>query len=237
MEHSPNNTINKWVWPKLFAETYTSKMAPANIKTGFKAAGIFPFNPTTIPKKVFPVQKSQCLWTQLPSNARDWSPARESKPSWTMHLSHSCIPHIWRWYPARPTSCQWLSLTQTLPRACQPRLCQPPSLKLPRSCQVQKHSDSLAAGTMTQILPSLSQPHSQTLTRSYQPPHKRHHPTTPTPITNASQVTHVAPLTNTAQVTLPPIINTAQGTPPHLINSAQVTLSHLKMLPKSRRPT
>ena len=50
----------KWTWPNLFSRAYASALTPNNIKQGFKACGIFPFDPTIILHQV-----------TLPSNPSD----------------------------------------------------------------------------------------------------------------------------------------------------------------------
>ena len=140
-----------------------------------------------------------------------------------MHLSHSCSPHIRRRYPSW-TSCQRLSLTQTLSGHPSPGYASP-SLKLPRSCRVQKYSDSgdrhhdtdtaqLIPAPFTNTSHVMPSP-SQTLPRSCHPHHK------PCP-------GHVTPIINAAQVMPPHLINPAPVMPPHLTNPTQVTPPHLK---------
>ena len=59
MSVSPGNIVMKWTWPNLFSKAYASALIPNNIKQGFKACGIFPFDPTIIPHQVtFPSNPS-----------------------------------------------------------------------------------------------------------------------------------------------------------------------------------
>jgi hypothetical protein len=60
MSVSPGNIVMKWTWPNLFSKAYASALTPNNIKQGFKACGIFSFDPTIIPHQV-----------TLPSNSSD----------------------------------------------------------------------------------------------------------------------------------------------------------------------
>ena len=118
MAGSPNNTVNKWVWPKLFGETYAAKMTQANIKSGFKAAGIFPFDPTAIPSKVFlPAQDL---------NAVD--PGFHQEPSSNAHPLEN-IKALYRHASQQQTNPMTLPpLTMTLPV---PMTLPPPAMTLP----------------------------------------------------------------------------------------------------------
>jgi hypothetical protein len=42
-------TVSKCVFPKLFNEAYEQAVTPANIKSGFRTTGIYPYNPTAVP--------------------------------------------------------------------------------------------------------------------------------------------------------------------------------------------
>jgi len=47
--HSTNRTLAKQRFGKIFTETWDKADTPANIKAGFRATGIYPFNPSIIP--------------------------------------------------------------------------------------------------------------------------------------------------------------------------------------------
>lgn len=49
----PNNDINKQTWPRVFKAAWEASLTVDNIKTGFLATGIFPFNPAVIPESAF----------------------------------------------------------------------------------------------------------------------------------------------------------------------------------------
>ncbi|XP_067685321.1 tigger transposable element-derived protein 6-like [Haliotis asinina] len=53
MSSSPNNIVCKWEWPRLFRAAYDKAFTASNIINGFRKCGIFPFNPTAIPRSAF----------------------------------------------------------------------------------------------------------------------------------------------------------------------------------------
>ncbi|XP_046549403.1 uncharacterized protein LOC124259325 [Haliotis rubra] len=53
MSSSPNNIVCKWEWPRLFRASYDKAFTASNIINGFRKCGIFPFNPTAIPRSAF----------------------------------------------------------------------------------------------------------------------------------------------------------------------------------------
>ena len=52
MAASPQNVVNKWVWPRLFSEAYKASVTPENIKRGFSACGIHPFDASVVPQSM-----------------------------------------------------------------------------------------------------------------------------------------------------------------------------------------
>ena len=48
MSESPNNVVNKKVWPRLFFESCQMTITSHNVVSGFRACGIFPFNPDVV---------------------------------------------------------------------------------------------------------------------------------------------------------------------------------------------
>jgi hypothetical protein len=51
--HSTDCTLTKWRFGKIFAEAWDKAATPANIKAGFCATGVYPFDPSIIPDKAF----------------------------------------------------------------------------------------------------------------------------------------------------------------------------------------
>jgi hypothetical protein len=51
--HSTNHTLTKQIYGNIFTEAWDKAAKPANIKAGFHATGIYPFNPSIIPDKEF----------------------------------------------------------------------------------------------------------------------------------------------------------------------------------------
>ena len=73
---SPNNIVCKWEWPRLFRDAHDRSFTPLNLKSGFRACGIFPFNPSAIPDTAFchltvmiSFQHTKMLLTQYLSRA------------------------------------------------------------------------------------------------------------------------------------------------------------------------
>ena len=50
MSENPTNVVCKKSWAKLFKKAWESSMTEANIKSGFRACGIYPYNPAAVPK-------------------------------------------------------------------------------------------------------------------------------------------------------------------------------------------
>ncbi|CAC5380651.1 unnamed protein product [Mytilus coruscus] len=50
---SPSNLVMKWNWPKLSNEAFKLAFSHRNIVSGFRACGIFPFNPSAIPLEAY----------------------------------------------------------------------------------------------------------------------------------------------------------------------------------------
>ena len=53
MNSSPNNIVCKWEWPRLFRKAHDKTFTKWNIRSGFKACGIHPFNPSAIPSSAY----------------------------------------------------------------------------------------------------------------------------------------------------------------------------------------
>jgi hypothetical protein len=53
MSESPNNIITKWNWPQMFKLAWNKAVSVTNIRSGFKACGIFPCDVSVIPREVF----------------------------------------------------------------------------------------------------------------------------------------------------------------------------------------
>ncbi len=53
MSADPNRIVNKASWPGLFVEAYEKGVTTANISSGFRACGIYPFCPTAIGNEAF----------------------------------------------------------------------------------------------------------------------------------------------------------------------------------------
>jgi len=53
LNENPLNLVTKWSFPGLFAQAWEHELSPANIQSGFRACGIFPFNSAAIPKDSF----------------------------------------------------------------------------------------------------------------------------------------------------------------------------------------
>jgi hypothetical protein len=51
--HSTNHTLTKQIFRKIFTEAWDKAATPANIKAGFSATGIYPFNTSIIPDEAF----------------------------------------------------------------------------------------------------------------------------------------------------------------------------------------
>ncbi|CAC5399777.1 unnamed protein product [Mytilus coruscus] len=49
----PNNDINKQTWPRVFKTAWEAALTDDNIKNGFLACGIFPFDASVIPDSAF----------------------------------------------------------------------------------------------------------------------------------------------------------------------------------------
>ena len=43
------NTVNKWSFPGLFCKAFEEAVSETNVRNGFRACGIFPFNPNCLP--------------------------------------------------------------------------------------------------------------------------------------------------------------------------------------------
>ena len=50
---SPSNLVMKWNWPKLSNDAFKLAFSHRNIVSGFRACGIFPFNPSAIPLEAY----------------------------------------------------------------------------------------------------------------------------------------------------------------------------------------
>ena len=53
MNSSPDNTVSKWTFPKLFKEAYDKAMTNTNIQSGFRACAIHPLDPSVIPLSAY----------------------------------------------------------------------------------------------------------------------------------------------------------------------------------------
>ncbi|MES9884670.1 MAG: helix-turn-helix domain-containing protein [Sedimenticola sp.] len=53
MQEHPLHVINKWTFPTLFSSAWEKTVTAANIRSGFKACGIFPFNEHAVPLSAF----------------------------------------------------------------------------------------------------------------------------------------------------------------------------------------
>jgi len=51
--HSTDRTLTKQIFGKIFTEAWNKAATPANIKAGFHATGIYPFNPSTVSDEAF----------------------------------------------------------------------------------------------------------------------------------------------------------------------------------------
>ena len=49
---NPLNTVSKWTFPGLFRQAWESALSVANVVSGFRACGIFPFNPSAVPTEM-----------------------------------------------------------------------------------------------------------------------------------------------------------------------------------------
>lgn len=53
LQSDANNSISKSTWSGLFKSAYVAALTQENIKHGFQACGVFPFNPEIIPSSAF----------------------------------------------------------------------------------------------------------------------------------------------------------------------------------------
>ena len=74
MNLCPDNVINKKSWPGLFKTAFEYGLSPSNIISGFRACGIFPFNPKAIDKTLF----SPCSNFNKPNPTQVSMPAAEA---------------------------------------------------------------------------------------------------------------------------------------------------------------
>lgn len=51
--NNPERSIRRTVFGKIFSEVWAKAMTPGNIMSGFKATGIYPYNPSVIPECAF----------------------------------------------------------------------------------------------------------------------------------------------------------------------------------------
>jgi DNA-directed RNA polymerase subunit RPC12/RpoP len=85
MASDPRHVVSKASWSWLFKEAWNSAVTKENIVSGFKACGIFPYNPATIPKKAY--QPSTSWKPQTTAILIPDMPAAEVPPS-----THSVEP-------------------------------------------------------------------------------------------------------------------------------------------------
>ncbi|KAK3096889.1 hypothetical protein FSP39_004441 [Pinctada imbricata] len=50
LNENPLNSVTKWTFPGLFKEAWIQALSVANIVSGFRACGVFPFNPSAVPQ-------------------------------------------------------------------------------------------------------------------------------------------------------------------------------------------
>ena len=53
MAADPRNVVSKASWAKLLNEAWSSAVNTENIVSGFRACGIYPYNPAAIPQKAY----------------------------------------------------------------------------------------------------------------------------------------------------------------------------------------
>lgn len=70
LSKSALNIINKWTFPSLFKSAWEDGVTSENIVSGFRACGIYPFNPHAIPNSAY-----------LPSLASDVSQNTVTTPN------------------------------------------------------------------------------------------------------------------------------------------------------------
>lgn len=50
---APCNIVNKWTFPQMFTSAWEAGLTVQNITSGFRACGIYPYNPAAVPKSAF----------------------------------------------------------------------------------------------------------------------------------------------------------------------------------------
>ncbi|XP_062566558.1 uncharacterized protein LOC134228881 [Saccostrea cucullata] len=76
MTNHPNHEINKSTWPRIFKSAWEASVTPDNIKSGFRATGIWPMNVSALPDYVYlpseafdlPIENRQ--QTSVPSSSQ-----------------------------------------------------------------------------------------------------------------------------------------------------------------------
>lgn len=53
MAEHPDHLINKATWPRIFKKAWEAGITPQNIKSGFRATGIYPLNPSAVPDSAY----------------------------------------------------------------------------------------------------------------------------------------------------------------------------------------
>ena len=53
LAESPFNLVTKWSWPAPLRKAYEAGITPSNLTAGFRACGIFPWNPLAVPSYAF----------------------------------------------------------------------------------------------------------------------------------------------------------------------------------------
>ena len=71
MAASGQNVVSKASWAGLFRQAWEQAVTPQNIKSGFRACGIMPFNPNAIPEKAFQPSTSWHVPLSPPNVASD----------------------------------------------------------------------------------------------------------------------------------------------------------------------
>ena len=81
MSISPNNIVTKWEWPRLFRDAYQNVCSASNIKSGFKACGISPFNPSAVPPSAFKPCEPYDQHISTPFPTSSLSPIHTDEPT------------------------------------------------------------------------------------------------------------------------------------------------------------
>ncbi|XP_072380869.1 uncharacterized protein [Diabrotica undecimpunctata] len=59
--NNPECSIRRKAFGRIFSEVWAKAMTPGNIISGFKATGIYPFNPSVIPESAYAPRLGSCL--------------------------------------------------------------------------------------------------------------------------------------------------------------------------------